>query len=295
MENQPVSTNSHFNAADLKLKGFKVYEVEHGIKTQTIPSYSRRDFYKVSLNTGKNLIHYADRVFETDGTILFFGNPHIPYSWEVISSSFNGYAAVFSEDFLKINDRSESLQESPLFKIGGNPIFNLNEEQKDFMTVIFKKMAAEQDTDYVFKDDLIRNYINLVIHEAMKMQPSENFSKSKNASARITSLFLELLERQFPIERPDRPLKIRTAQHFAQNLSIHVNHLNRSVREITGKPTTAHIADRIINEARALLQHTSWSTAEIAYGLGFEYPTYFNNYFKRITGTVPQSLRTKIV
>jgi AraC-like DNA-binding protein len=25
--------------------------------------------------------------------------------------------------------------------------------------------------------------------------------------------------------------------------------------------------------------------------LGFEYPTYFNNYFKRITGTNPKSLR----
>ncbi|MBP1650828.1 MAG: helix-turn-helix-domain containing protein AraC type, partial [Bacteroidetes bacterium] len=45
-------------------------------------------------------------------------------------------------------------------------------------------------------------------------------------------------------------------------------------------------------EARALLQHTNWSVADIAYGLGFEYPTYFNNYFKRITGTTPNAIRT---
>jgi methylphosphotriester-DNA--protein-cysteine methyltransferase len=35
--------------------------------------------------------------------------------------------------------------------------------------------------------------------------------------------------------------------------------------------------------------------AAIAYALGFEYPTYFNNYFKRITGTNPKSLRAQEV
>jgi len=31
--------------------------------------------------------------------------------------------------------------------------------------------------------------------------------------------------------------------------------------------------------------------ADIAYSTGFEYPTCFNNYFKRVTGTTPKSLR----
>ena len=76
---------------------------------------------------------------------------------------------------------------------------------------------------------------------------------------------------------------------------MHVNHLNRSVKEVTGKSTTTHIAERIITEAKALLQHTDWTIAEIAYALGFEYPTYFNNFFKRLTGTVPSSLRGEII
>ena len=32
-----------------------------------------------------------------------------------------------------------------------------------------------------------------------------------------------------------------------------------------------------------------------AYALGFEYPTYFNNFFKKITGTNPKSLRVQEV
>jgi AraC family transcriptional regulator, transcriptional activator of pobA len=74
-----------------------------------------------------------------------------------------------------------------------------------------------------------------------------------------------------------------------------VNYLNRSVKETTGKPTSVHIADRIAAEAKALLLYTDWSVSDIASGLGFAYPTYFNNYFKRITGTTPNFLRKEKV
>ena len=293
MESKNITIICDDSALDLKLKGFKVYEIE--TEVSRAPTYNRRDFYKVCIFTSKSVIYYADRCIELDGSYLFFANPHIPYSTELLSEKQTGYACLFTEAFLKANERTESLQESPLFKIGGNPVFAVSDEQAAFVTTIFKKMLEEQGTDYIYKNDLIRNYINLIIHEALKMQPIDNFLRHKNASSRTTSLFLELLERQFPVESTDRPLKLRTAQDFAQNLSVHVNHLNRSVREITGKPTTAHIADRIISEAKALLQHTDWSTAEIAYALGFEYPTYFNNYFKKLTGTIPKSVRVKVV
>lgn len=289
MSNEKLPKDLDCTSADLKLTGFKVYEMVKD--TTVVPSYRRRDFYKVGLNSGKNIIHYADKSIQTEGCMLFFANPYIPYSWEVLEPSLTGYACLFTEDFVRMNERSESLQQSPLFKIGASPIFPLDKEQQQFLSTLFRKMLAEQDNDYIYKAEMIRNYINLIIHEAMKMQPSDQFIKHKNASARITSLFLELLERQFPIDSPEQPLQLKTAQDYAERLSVHVNHLNRSVKEVTGKPTTTHISERIIGEARALLQHTDWSVADIAYGLGFEYPTYFNNYFKRITGTVPKSLR----
>jgi AraC family transcriptional regulator, transcriptional activator of pobA len=292
MKDKVVRQVSEFNN-DLKLKGFNVFQIESDGAATRI--YSRKDFYKICLTTGKSIIHYADRSFEAEGTVLFFGNPHIPYSWETLSTTYVGYTCLFSEEFLKTSDRSESLQQSPLFKIGGTPILRITEEQRAFLNTIFRKMIDEQQTDYAYKDDLIRNYINLIIHEALKLQPSENFDQHKNAASRITAVFLELLERQFPVESADRPLQLKTAQDFAKSLNVHVNYLNRAVKEVTGRPTTAHIAERIISEAKALLQHTDWNIADIAYALGFEYPTYFNNYFKRLTGTNPKSLRAQEV
>ena len=289
MQNSKLRPVSDFNS-DLKLRGFNVFQIEQDGNATRV--YSRKDFYKICLTTGKSKIHYADRSFETEDTVLFFGNPHIPYSWETLSTSYVGYTCLFSEDFLLSAERTESLQQSPLFKIGGTPILRITEQQRQFLNTLFEKMIEEQKADYVFKDDLMRNYISLIIHEALKLQPSENFNQRKNAAARITSVFLELLERQFPIESADLPLQVKTAQDYATSLNLHINYLNRAVKQVTGKSTTAHITERITTEAKALLQHTDWNISEIAYALGFEYPTYFNNFFKRMTGTNPKAFRT---
>ena len=283
---------AQFNA-DLKLKGFNVFQIEaDGAATRT---YSRKDFYKICLTTGTSRIHYADRTYEQGGTVLFFGNPHIPYSWETLTTRYVGYTCLFSEDFLKAGDRTDSVLRSPLFKLGGTPVLKITKEQRTFLNGFFERMIAEQDSDYAHKDELIRNYIHLIVHEAMKLTPSSDFDARHNAASRITTVFLETLERQFPIESAERPLGLRTPQDYAQALNVHVNSLNRAVKSVTGKPTGTHIAERVITEARALMEHTDWNVSEVAYALGFEYPSYFNSYFKRITGTTPQALRAAAV
>ncbi|WP_313265704.1 helix-turn-helix domain-containing protein [Sphingobacterium sp.] len=123
------------------------------------------------------------------------------------------------------------------------------------------------------------------------MQPSDNYFTTGNASSRISGLFMDLLERQFPIDNPKYPLTIKNPNDFAERLNIHVNHLNRSIKEITGKTTKDLITERIASEAKELLHYTDWSISDIAYSLGFEYPTYFNNFFKRVTGNTPNNWR----
>ena len=98
MQDKNIRPVSAFNN-ELKLKGFNVFQIESDSNATHI--YSRKDFYKICLTTGKSIIHYAERSFETEGTVLFFGNPHIPYSWETISNTYVGYTCLFSEEFFK--------------------------------------------------------------------------------------------------------------------------------------------------------------------------------------------------
>ncbi|MBF9141793.1 helix-turn-helix domain-containing protein [Hymenobacter properus] len=256
--------------------------------------FGRRDYYKISLLTGSSRYNYATRGVLIDRPALVFSNPLIPYSWEPVSAEQGGYLCMFTEEFLIVNDRAASLQESPLFRLGSDPVYLVDETQYADLSYFFRKMLQEMNSGYVYQQEVIRNYLNLLIHEALKLQPQASYYQHPNAATRIAALFQGLLERQFPIDSPTHGLKLRTPGDFARQLSVHVNHLNRAVRDLTGKTTSVHIAERIIREARALLQHTDWSTAEIAYSLGFEYPTYFNNFFKKQTGTTPSAHRALV-
>ena len=271
---------------------FNVFSREY---CSPLTPYSRRDYYKISLIIGRGKLHYADKWIYVDRPALLFSNPVIPYSWEAEDDDQKGWFCLFTEQFLQNGNRLGNLQDSPLFKIGGTPVFFVEEEQQKILSDIYTKMMAEISSDYVHKYDMLRAYLYLMIHETIRMHPAESFEPYQNASQRVASLFMELLERQFPIDSPEAFLKLKTPNDYAQTLSIHVNSLNRSVKEITGKTTSQQSTARIIKEAHALLRHTDWNVAEIAYGLGFEEPAYFTNYFKKQTGTTPNAVRNSLV
>ncbi|MFN1215887.1 helix-turn-helix domain-containing protein [Chryseobacterium kwangjuense] len=260
-----------------------------------VTPYSRRDYYKISLIIGKGKLHYADKWIYVDRPALLFSNPVVPYSWDAENEDQTGWFCLFTDQFLQNGTRLGNLLDSQLFKIGGTPVFFIDETQQKIVSDLFIKMMNEIQTEYVHKYDMLRACLHLLIHETMKMQPAENFQPYQNASHRVASLFMELLERQFPIDSPEAFLKLKTPNDYSRSLSIHVNSLNRSVKEMTGKTTSQQITSRIIQEANALLKHTDWNISEIAYGLGFEEPAYFTNFFKKQTGLAPNAVRTTVV
>jgi AraC-like DNA-binding protein len=257
-----------------------------------LASYNRRDFYKITLTTcGSSQLLYANRGIRIDKPALVFTNPMVPYSWEGDHAGEKDYFCVFTDEFLHSGNRMDSLEESTLFKAGGDPVYFLDDAQTDYIHSLFKRMHQELDSEYLYKYELIRNHLNLIIHEAIKMQPAVAYFTPQNAASRITKLFLALLEKQFPVDSTQYTLALKKASDYADKLAVHVNHLNAAVSEITGRSTTTHINDRILAEAKSLLTHTNWSVAEIASSLGFDYSSYFNNFFKKHTGLTPMALR----
>lgn len=275
-----------------KIGKFNVYRREEFSCDNTSLLPNRRDFYKISLIlNGEGVISSADKAIKIKGNTITFMNPLIPYSWEPTSENQTGYFCLFTEDFVSQNLKSESLSQSPLFKVGGNHIFLLSDESLKLLSDIFENMLREIQSDYANKYDLLRSYVQIVMHEAMKMQPPEAFYQPTNASERISTLFMELLERQFPIDSPSQIIKLKNANEFALQLNVHTNTLNRALKESTGKTTTEWIAERILKEAKALLQFSSWDIAEIAYSLGFEHSSNFIIFFKKQTNRTPNQFR----
>lgn len=255
-------------------------------------SFSYRDFYKVALVVETGKLYYADKWIMVDRPAMLFSNPMIPYAWEATGNARGtGCFCIFNEAFIEASQKMGTLADTPLFNNAKERIYFLDDEALQDVTSIFDKMREELKTDYSQKLDILRCYVHLLVHEAMKAAPTSTYVPHKNAAQRIAELFLTLLDRQFPIEWPKKILRLKSATDFADRLSIHVNHLNRVVKATTGRTTSDLINARIAQEGVQLLQHSPLSISEIAYSLGFEELSSFSNFIKKRTGTSPSELR----
>ncbi|WP_027381681.1 helix-turn-helix domain-containing protein [Chryseobacterium daeguense] len=275
----------HFNVFDI------AQTIEKAKATSEMP-YNRRKYYKISLIRGKNRAEYADKTIQIKQNALLFATPKVPYHWIPEDPDQSGSFCVFTEDFF-IKDKSHStLEDLPIFQPGNVPVFEIDNELADEIEQLYSKIKKEIESDYIFKYDLIRNYVVELIHYGQKLQPATKISTSNDASLRVVSLFIELLERQFPIESAENRLQLKTAKDYADRLAVHVNYLNKKLKESTGKTTTEFIADRLIQEAKILLKQTKWNVSEISYALGFEEIAHFSNFFKRKTTFTPMEFRS---
>lgn len=269
---------------------FNIFRLDDFVGTNCKPiPYSRKDYFKISLIIGRNRVHYADKVIEIKHQALFFANPQVPYNWEEIDEHQKGFFCVFTPAFFH---HFGNLTDYEVFQPDQIPVFELTDEQTDKIRQIYLRMFEEIDSEYVHKYDALRNLVFEILHQTRKLQPAGKSQTAQvNASSRIAVLFLELLERQFPIENSRQRLKLRSPSDFADQLSIHVNHLNRAIKQTTEKTTSEIIAERVLQEAKILLKHTGWNVSEIAFTLGFTEVTHFNNFFKKHLDVNPTQFR----
>lgn len=254
-------------------------------------SYSRKDFYKISLVTGNTSYFYQGTEYRLNAGewALVFTNREVPYRWEVHEGICSGYACMFTEDFLPLHTHLRPADWA-VFNGDAQYVFKLNESDQSHFTGLFQKMLQEQASTYMHKYDLLFLYVLECIHGALKLQP-EPEHKSAAASARLANAFKSLLAGQFPLAYPNQQVGLRTPQQFAEKLAVHTNSLNRALKEATGKTTTQLINERLMLEARALLVHSNWTISQISNSLGFEEPTHFARAFRAYSGHPPSSLR----
>ncbi|PBQ31010.1 AraC family transcriptional regulator [Sphingobacteriaceae bacterium] len=281
------SEHGHVNIVDVKDLALRYTGGDNAMP------YNRKTYYKISLVCAKSICEYADRVIQIERYALVYGTPKIPYNWIPQEEVTDGFFCIFTADFLISGNAGFVLDELPIFQAGGFPVFEISSEDIENVKNIFKKIQTELKSDYAYKYDLIRNYVLELIHFGQKLQPLTSELVTHNASARVSSLFMDLLERQFPIATPGQKVNLRSAKDYAHQLSVHINHLNKVLKESTGKTTTEHINGRLVQEAKILLRHSDWNISEIAYSLGFEQLSHFSTFFKKQTSVSPNTIRNQ--
>ena len=273
----------------MEIGHFNVFKLEPFVGNNAKPvPYGKRDYFKIMLVIGNYKMHFADEVVDIRKQALVFSNPQIPYSCEYTDRIISGYFCLFTPSFFH---QFGNLEHYAVFQPGGTHVFELTDEQVSKISGIYQTMFEEIESDYIHKYDVLRNLFFELLHFALKLPSAKPEKLQINASQRISTLFLELLERQFPIDETHQTIQLRTPSDYAKQLNVHVNHLNRSIKETTAKTTSQIIAERIVRESKILLKHSAWNVSEIAHTLGFAETTHFNNFFKKHVKISPLKFR----
>jgi len=254
-----------------------------------ITPYNRRDYYKVCLIIGTGLYRCNNKEYLVEKAALVFTSPLQASQWESLSVDQDGYYCLFNDSFLLNSIRPDIKHASALFNPAIEPIIMLDDEATKQFRTYFAHLEQLHIGDYTWKYDMIKHALQLLIHEGIRLQQSTQITAKP--LDRVVTNFLDMLDRQFPVDSPENPLRLMTPADFATQLHVHVNYLNAMVKKSTGKTTREMIQEKIIDEAKKLLHNTNWDAAEIAYSLGFEYPSHFNKYFKQHTGITPLAFR----
>ncbi len=247
----------------------------------------RTTFYHIFLFKNCQPIHLVDfkPIQVKPNSILFIDRERVHQFDQLFS--YEGEVLIFTDDFFCQN-------ENDIKFLKGSTLFNDLQDNclLTFTKSIFQKLQninQEIDEELQHFDsnssptilkNLLQNFLLLAEREKRK---DNNFQNEKNIDFEYTTLFKDLLEKNYKTKK--------NVGFYATQLAISERRLGQATNQFLGKLPKQMINERIILEAKRLLVYGNFSIKEIAYDLGFEEPTNFIKYFKKQTAQTPIEFR----
>ncbi|WP_158796180.1 AraC family transcriptional regulator [Pedobacter sp. L105] len=264
---------------------------------EVIPS-NRLDFFMVNLVTGgEGIKTFGAKEYYVKRGMLCFESPGKITSWQAKADRHEGYFCVFHADFFQQSSQvSELLNSYPFFQLDGCSALQLDEEETEYFNGLFKEMEKEYESDDLYKADVIRAFLTIILKKAQRLHISGNYQAAlvnSNAGLRLTKAFTQLFEKDFESVKRNQQASLKNLSCYAGLLNVSKNHLINTVKSVSGKPPGLLIHERMVREVAQLLVHTELSIAEICYLFNFENPSYFTRFFKRYMDSTPSQYREK--
>lgn len=270
----------------LRIKDFELYSSD-GLTASMGPL--RSEFYRIGLtlrghcDVQLGLEHFTHQPGTVNCTI-----PNQLFSKSNISPDIFGYYVLFNPGFLdSLLPDNRIAEEFPFFSYSGVPFFQMEPGVVNCIEDFLFRMNEELQGDKPGKEKAIQLYLYLILLEmkrSYERQGLGNYSDMPEKAALVIK-FKKLVNQHYLLKHQ--------VSAYADMLHVTPNHLNRTVKEISGKPASGHITDMIALEARALLKYTDLSLADITYQLQFSEPSSFSRFFKKEAGMTPLEYREK--
>lgn len=245
----------------------------------------RKDFYFIALisNAGKTKITYDNTNVTKLNSFMVFQSPGLLYSF-YRDNSASGYLIYFKKECLSFF-KPDFEKEFPFFNMLHTNFFKLNEVKFQEFAPHFEEVfsAYEKTNDVHHKVASVK--LLVLLYQLKEFtnafnQWEEGFTTPQQI---LLQKFIQLVN-NFYIEK-------RTIEEYAAMLNVTANHLSQSVKSVSNKNALSYINNRLISEAKSLIQFTDFDIAEIAYQLNFSDPANFGKFFKKHTYLTPIEFR----
>ena len=245
-------------------------------------SFFTIDFYADNLS--KRQIG-ATKVDDLTNAIAF-NSPLQLFSVQTFGGNLDGdgYSIVFGSDFFEPKKHQYEIQhEFPFFKLNSNPSYKLALTDLPLIKNLFDTIYEEFHKEDTHKVELVRSYLTVLLLQIKRVVGNASGTIPLKRYQEITADFEELILQETS--------KYKTIAAYAEVLHITPIYLSECVKKATGITAKKVLSNYMTLRAKALLQQTTSSVAEIAYAMGFDEPTNFVKFFKNNEGITPAVFR----
>lgn len=248
----------------------------------------RHDFYEILYVTGGAGTHFIDfNAYPIEPNTFYFVSPGQVHYWET-TVPIEGDILVFTDDFLLLAPTDYMiLHELSFFHaVESQPTMKLNETEQAQLTTLYQTLAAEFKSNDFRTSSVLRAYLHILLVQIQRICASHEVRTSnqrEKISQTLTRQFKQLVTQQSVTGQP--------VQAYADQLGVSVNHLNKTVKSVTGYTPGQIIRQEVVLEAKRLFRHTDLTATEVAYRVGFDDSSYFGRFFKREVGITPGQFR----
>ncbi|MFD1745550.1 helix-turn-helix domain-containing protein [Rhizobium helianthi] len=157
--------------------------------------------------------------------------------------------------------------------------------EASYLDTTFLRIAAEYESQLPGRDEVLETYVtSLMILLSRRISPQDDEAGEDPAFRRLQTL-QQLISRHYRQHLP--------VEEYAALMGMSSTHLNRIVRQATGRSTHDLLTERLMEEARRELVFTGYSVQQVSENLGFTDPAYFSRVFRQRSGMTPRQYRER--
>ena len=251
----------------------------------------RLGLYTIFCKKNSGTFKYGRSYYDfSEGSLMFTAPGQVMISNPDPFLNQEGWGLFFHPDMINKSALGRKIREYNFFHYEVNEALHLSEEEKNILTTCIENIRKEY-TQNIDKhtNNLIQTNIELLLSYCSRFYDRQFYTREK-VNTDTVQKFEKLLNDYFADERLINS-GLPGVSYFAAEMHLSSNYLSDLLQRFTGKTTQEHIHLQVVDKAKSLLWSTDQSVSEIAYGLGFEYPSQFTRLFKNKTGHSPSGYR----